>query len=362
MTKVLVTSVGSGVGCSIVKSLRNGGRDFTIVGLNSEAFSAGNFECDITYLVPPVLEESAFISTLINIVDKERPAMIYLGRDADLPVLSRYKKELADLGAFVMVGDPVVIDICRDKYKSYLFLLKSGLPFARTAAHPHEVRELVSQCGFPLISKPRKGNASMGVRVLFDESDLDSVMSEGSEMVFQQYLVPDVWRACNTKICRDIIEPEGNLRQEEEYSAQVLLGYNGLVLGMFVSKNTLRWGMPFTVEVVSDSGLEEEALKCAMLLSSHGLVGPCNLQAKRVDNRFVFYEINARFTGITSTRTAMGFREVEATYQYFVENQDCSAVLTFEKSQCAYRYLTESVFSTRDLVTLQANRQWRRFS
>jgi biotin carboxylase len=139
---------------------------------------------------------------------------------------------------------------------------------------------------------------------------------------------------------------------------QVLLGYEE-VLGVFASKNTLMYGMPFTIEVVDDPTLISSALAIAHSLQEQGLIGPCNLQAKKdVDDGFVFFEVNARFTGITPVRTQMGFNEVIAAYYYFVHHQLPVDCLTFRPDQLACRFLSESIFTKKDIESLMIKKIW----
>jgi hypothetical protein len=57
VAKVLITSVGSGVGYGILRALQMHSASITIIGVNSVPFSAGVFQCDKTYLVPPTTHQ-----------------------------------------------------------------------------------------------------------------------------------------------------------------------------------------------------------------------------------------------------------------------------------------------------------------
>jgi len=359
----VITSIGSGVGYGILRSLRLSGRDYYVVGLNSLAFSAGVFDCDVAYVVPPVAQESQFVEALMDIVVYEQPMVIYAGRDADLPVLASLKPQLEALGTFVMTGSCKAVEICNDKYQTYKVLSTREMPFVQTALNAKEVNDLVNTCGFPLLAKPRLGHASLGVKVLFNEYDLAEIIQDNGSIIVQEYLVPKAWGKSKSELSRSEVTDNGWLRQEEEYSVQVVLGYGGITLGVFASRNTLWNGAPMAIEVVDEPNLETQAVEIALVLAEYGLLGPCNLQAKRVSTGdYVFFEINPRFTGITPTRAVMGFNEVEAVYRYFVEGDIPSCFLDFDKRQCAYRYFTESVFSADDLEQLRRTRRWQAYS
>jgi carbamoyl-phosphate synthase large subunit len=357
--RVLITSVGSGVGYGIVRSLRLSRRDYYIIGVNSTALSAGVFDCDAAYLVPPVSREAEFVGALVEIVGRERPDIIFPGRDPDLPVLAGLKPQLEEFRAFVMTGSHAAIQICNDKAQTHEVLSSRNMPFARTAADIEELNALINVCGFPLIAKPRFGSASLGVKVLFGEHDLAGIVHSDGLTVFQEYLIPEAWGKDKSKVTlADVMDGE-RLRQEEELSVQVILGYEGVPLGVFASKNSLHHGAPMAIEVVDDPVLGKQAIALTSVLAEYGLIGPCNLQAKQVaGGDYIFFEVNPRFTGITSTRAVMGFNEVEAVYMYFVEGELPPSFLNFDRRQCAYRYLTESVFPSDDLERLRDMGRW----
>ncbi len=74
--KLLITSVGSGVGHAILAALRRSDGPWYVVGVNSVAFSAGVFGCDSAWLVPPIAEREVFEARLLEVVKAERPALI----------------------------------------------------------------------------------------------------------------------------------------------------------------------------------------------------------------------------------------------------------------------------------------------
>jgi hypothetical protein len=148
---LLATSVGSGVGQVILRALRRVDAPWYVVGANSEAFSAGVFDCDSAWLVPPVADRAAFEARLIEIVEAERPALVLSGRDDDLPILAAMRERLAELGAFALVGSPEAVDICNDKYRTAKVFRAAGLPFTETAASREEIEALLAAfCARPL--------------------------------------------------------------------------------------------------------------------------------------------------------------------------------------------------------------------
>ena len=358
--KLLITSVGSGVGQTILRALRRSDAPWYVVGANSEAFCAGVFDCESAWLTPPVSDRAAFEARLIEIVESEGPALILPGRDDDLPVLAAMHARLAELSAFALVGSPKAVDICGDKYHTATVLRAARLPFAETAASREEIEALLASCGFPLFAKPRRGYGSRGLRVLFDRGDIEAVLACGAEMVVQEFLVPRSWNKTHAEVTRADTERDVMFHLEDDFVAQVLLGRDGQVLGVIMTRFSHADGVSMNVEVLDEPSLEAAARECAELLGRHGLIGPCEVTGRLLaDGDWRIFEVNARFTGHTVMRVAFGFNEVEAAWRHFVEGEETPGCLTFDRNVVACRYMTETFVRKDDLDELRQHGKWR---
>ncbi len=358
--KLLITSVGIGAGHAILAALRRSEAPWYVVGVNSAAFNAGVFGCDSAWLAPPVAQREAFEERLLEVVEAERPALILPGRDDDLAILAAMRERLAEFGAFALVGSPEAVDICNDKYRTAKVFRAAGLPFTATAASREEIEALLAACDFPLLAKPRRGYGSRGVRVLFDRNGIEAVLACGTEMVVQKYLVARSWNKARAEITPTDVERDGMLRQEDEVRAQALLGRSGEVLGMTASLNGVVGGRPITLEELDEPLLEAVAREGAELLGRRGMIGPCSITGRWLaDGSWGYYEVNARFTGATGMRAALGFNEVEAAWRHFVEGEETPGCLTFDRNVVACRYMTETFVRKDDLDELRQRGKWR---
>jgi carbamoyl-phosphate synthase large subunit len=355
--KVLITSVGSGVGYGVLDSFRKVRRPYQIIGANALTVAAGNFRCDTVYLLPGAHQPEGYRKSLLEILDKEHPQLVIPGHDMELPLLAEWREGIEqNFGTKILVSSPHVIRICNDKYESALFF---GDPFVATANTPDQIGELVASRGFPLVVKPRKGYASQGVRVVFSQAELDATLSHSkTALIVQDFLPPAGWNKPKQNLAPDDIYDGSRLRQEQEYSVQVLMGRTGRVLGLFSSRNTLWHGIPFTVETYRDPILESAVLKMAQQLAQIGLVGPCNFQARKTPaGEFRFFEVNARFTGITPVRADMAFNECDASYRHFVEGEN-TLPLACPEGLWSQRYVTHDIFSTGDISVMKGAGRW----
>lgn len=304
---VLVTAAGGGVGQEILKALRMSHLELFVVGVDIDRFSAGFALCDRAYCVPPA-KDAGYQKAILEICSEERIDYLFPGSDPELLPLSQMKSELLKLSCQVLVSDEPCIRICRNKLETFRFFSERGIPFAQTVSFS-QLEELIEQVGFPLIAKPIDGSASSGVKILFDSKDIHALRTPEA-YVFQEYLIPIQWG--KKQISPQDVFSSGRLRQEHEFSVQVLKGARGETLGIFLSENMLKGGIPMRIEPCSIPEIEAIALSAAEALVEAGLFGPLNIQGKLTEQGFKIFEVNPRFTGITATRSALGFRECEA--------------------------------------------------
>ncbi len=350
---VLVTSVGSGVGYGVLHAFRRAARRYRVIGANCEAVAAGNFRCDRLHLMPPTSDADAYLEALDRVLARERPELLVPGHDSELPLLAGHRHALEQRhGCRVVVASSEVIRVSNDKLESARFF---GECFAATVAADDAdgIERLIAERGFPLLVKPRFGYASRGVRLAFDRAGLEAALTAATgPAIVQEYLAPAGMATRAGAMDGD------RLRQDNEYSAQVVVGSAGRPLGLFLSRNTLWHGLPFTVETLRQPALESVVLAMTARLAGLGLIGPCNFQARETrDGGYAFFEINARFTGITPVRADMDFNECDAVHRHFVDGEPAPP-LRCEPGRWARRYLSHDLFDARDLAILEQTGTW----
>jgi nucleoside-diphosphate-sugar epimerase len=302
-----VTSVGSGIGQSVLRSLAASDLDHRVVGLDASADNSGIHWVDAAHLIPWVRDEEEYRRRIVEVVSAEGIEVLIPGLDPELPVLAGMRDAFADLGCTVIVSDPDVIAVGDDKLATAEWSSSRGLPFVATRALP-DAQDHADALDYPVIVKPRQGSSSFGIRLALDAASLRNEARD-DQMVVQPFLPPRD---------RSLALMDGgasaSLDQLHEVSAQYVVGSSGRILGTFVSLNRLRLGIPVQIEPVVDAEWVDDGRPFVEALVERGARGPINLQGRLdADGHVQFFELNARFTGITGVRTMMGFREVEAT-------------------------------------------------
>jgi nucleoside-diphosphate-sugar epimerase len=242
------------------------------------------------------------------------------GSDSELLPLSESLPRLKEQGIMVAVSDPSCVRLCRDKLALATFLRSKGLPFVRTFG----IRDALSTpeiLTFPLVLKEKGGSGSVGTRIVFSLKELAQhaeILQNGTWIV-QPFLMPATWINQPQALADAMRKMRATQKpvQREEVSVQFFLDAAGMTLGSYASLNILKDGVPMVADPINDAAIWKAAESIVAELVPLGLRGPVNLQGRLTTEGPLFFEMNARFTGITHVRTLMGYKEVEAAVLLF---------------------------------------------
>lgn len=337
MISIGITGAGGGVGQAILRALRLGSLPARLVAMDATARSAGLYWADAAHLVPLACHRDAFVRRLLEIIGRESIDVLIPGLDPELMVVAEERARLEDAGCRVIVGSSAAVRLCRDKLAMSRYGEEHGLPFVSSLTMS-EAHRGIETLVFPVIVKPRGGAASIGVQLVSGADELLR-LPESAELIVQPYLPPVATEDAELAL------PNGRPPQIEEISAQFIVGAHGDILGAFVSENRLKEGVPIEVFPTAEPHYREQGLRIAENFAALGLRGPLNLQGRMTSAGIRFFEANARFTGITGVRTAMGFREVEAVLHSLVFGRDDEARLCLhpDLEQVGLRHVEDTV-------------------
>jgi carbamoylphosphate synthase large subunit len=346
---IAITGVGGGVGQAVLRALSFSSLKWRVVGCDVDPWAAGLYACDRGYVIPPAVDPE-YIDRLIEVTTREQVQVLIPGSDPEVTALAAARDRVLSTGVLPMVGTAEAVELCRDKLAACRFFRENGLPFARTAVASQGF-EVANEAGYPLVVKPVGGSASRGIAVVFDDVQLRQYI-EDNGMIAQEYLVPESWGKPRQDVTHQDVMYNHLLRQEDEFSSQVVHDHKGELLGQFTSCNELKGGVPLKIDPRPEVKVEDTAREMASLLVDRGLVGPCNFQCKMTEKAPVFFEVNPRFTGITGVRAAMGFNEVEAVLRRLLLDEPLDSVrrdLQMRDDVVCSRYVSDLVVSRADL-------------
>jgi len=170
--KVLLTACGCPGSSTLIRMLKhNGEREVNIIGTDMDDEAIGRFFTENFYQVPSGKSDD-YISTMLEIVEKEKPDVLFPQSTYEVYPLAKHKNEFEQLGSPVVVSDPKAIEIANNKYKMYEILNKKTdlpLPRYKLAKSLSEFLDAIEHLGYPekpVIFKPPVGKGSRGVRIL----------------------------------------------------------------------------------------------------------------------------------------------------------------------------------------------------
>ena len=220
------------------------------------------------HLVPPV-GSSGYIDELIRICTEEDIHLMIPTIDTELKVLSKNRERIEEAtNAKVMISDPGVIGICRDKNRTSEFFREAGV---KTPENIDPGKIAGKDLEFPLFIKPLDGSSSINAFQVRTMKELE---------FFKDY-VPN-----------PIIQ---RFTEGDEYTIDAFCDFQGRIIHIVPRlRIATRGGEISKGKVVKDREIIGETEKVLKALKPMGHI---TLQCIRNDQGIYFIEINPRFGG-----------------------------------------------------------------
>ncbi len=292
MYNIAITGVGGGVGQSILKSLA--GLGYNLVALDGETLAAGLYAAPTSYIIPYASNPN-YIDRLLEICKLEKIDLLFPGLDAELMILSLNRDKFKSIGTTVVVSDPSVIKISDDKQETYDRLTDAGstVPYT-TSLTGFDVEKAY----FPLIIKQQVGGArSKNIFLAKTIDDWNNIITKIQNM--DDYIVMDY------------------IEGDEYTCGTVNLG--GECKGVIVMRRILRDGDTHKCFSEKNQVIEAAVRKVVEVIKPFGA---CNIQLRMKGGIPYIFEINARCSGTTASRTLCGFNEPKMIAEYLLMNKE----------------------------------------
>lgn len=293
---VLVTGAGSELAFAIIKACRLSRVPLRLVACDSDPDALGLRWSAAAHVVPDARRSpDAYVAALREIAVGEGVRAIFPTPDAELDLLPPLRDEFAaELDCWLMINRPEEMARFHDKWLAHQWYERHGLPTPRTARADDsgELRRLLTDVGFPVVLKPRRGGGSRTLFVVRNRVELDRHLPLVLAPLVQEHLEPD----------------------DEEYTVGTFRT-RGDDVHTIVLRRTLKFGMTYKAEVVNDRELHEVAQR---IIRATRLEGVNNIQLRRTPAGPKILEINPRFSGTTGIRAHFGFNEPEMVVRQYV--------------------------------------------
>ncbi len=142
------------------------------------------------HVVTPLIHDSAYIPFLLDYCKKNQISVLISLFDVDLPVLAANKQKFSDAGMEVIISSKAVINVCNDKWETYLFCKKNGFHTPNTHVSLNSAHDAIrsGELRFPVVVKPRWGMGSIGVFEANNETEMDVFYAIVEEQIMSTYL------------------------------------------------------------------------------------------------------------------------------------------------------------------------------
>ena len=275
---VLFTSVGRRV--ELLRSFRRAyqslGLKGRIIALDIDPLAPALRIADQHYIVPCVSSKS-YVATLIQICEQGHISLVFPLIDPDISVLAKYREEIQTTGARIAVVPENAAAIGGDKWRTYHFFKKIGLPTPRSWL-PHQLSP--GKLKYPVFVKPRRGSAAKGAFPVVNAEELGFFLKYVADSIIQEYL------------------------PGPEITTDVICDLEGDILAI-VSRQRIevRWGEVAKGMTIYDPAITEACIKIAKALPC---IGPITVQCMMKEGVQYFTEINARLGGGAPLAIAAG--------------------------------------------------------
>jgi len=155
--KILFTSPGRRV--ELIKIFKSVFPDYNLYGGDYDSTSPANYFLEKIFKLPYQIDDDYAIK-ILEICRKEKIDIVIPLIDPELNFFASKRKYFFDIGTFIMISSPQVIDICMNKWKTYQFFKKNNILCPKTWLGSNFNRGEFKK---PIIIKPCKGSASKNI-------------------------------------------------------------------------------------------------------------------------------------------------------------------------------------------------------
>ncbi|MEP7151403.1 MAG: ATP-grasp domain-containing protein [Nitrospira sp.] len=222
---------------------------------------------DAFYIVPR-LEAPEYVQTLRDICVREGIRLIFPLIDPDVPILACHRRVIEQTGARLAVIPSESIDIVGDKWLTYQFFKRIGLP-TPISWLPEDSAVLAQP--FPLFIKPRRGSASHHTFKIQNRKELDFFSEYVQDGIIQEFL------------------------PGPEITTDLVCDLDGKVLTVVSRQRIEVRSGEVAKGVTVDNAFIETA--CRKIAQSLPAIGPITVQCILKESHPYFTEINARIGG-----------------------------------------------------------------
>ncbi len=128
MKRILITGAGGTPSTNFVRSLRESGEDFYLIGIDCNEYFLQRAETDEKHLIPNA-DDPYYLQILRTIIQETHAELIYSQPDQEIFQISKHR---ANLGIRTFLPKHQTIEICQNKFESFRCWELAGLKVPKT--------------------------------------------------------------------------------------------------------------------------------------------------------------------------------------------------------------------------------------
>lgn len=275
MSNILITAIGSFSADIVIKNLKKYGYKVIGIDINQKELIADAYNIDKFYKSPYANQEKEYINFLVELIRNEQIEYIIPLTDFEIDVINKHREEIDQCNCVICIADEDVINICRNKKKTYDYLYSRQIDECIPTLLLSEINDY-NKLMFPLVLKPYDGRSSQGLIYVKNCEDLIVTVEKIDK---SKYI-------CQPKIDGIIV------------TVDVLRNPNTKEVISIARKELLRTlnGAGTSVYVYNDSNLDSIVKKIADALDIKGCVN-FEFIYNEEKEKYYFIECNPRFSG-----------------------------------------------------------------
>lgn len=273
------------------------------------------------YEIVPRIDNPNYINILLEICKKHDINAIISLIDPELELLASNKKVFDYHNIQLILSPEDMVNISFDKMKTFKYLNNKEIPSVPTYDNLDEVKDLLkfNKLSYPLVVKPAKGSASIGLYIVSNETELNEAFY---------------------KLEGQIIQP---FYKDKEFGIDVYIDMiNGELVDLFI-KEKIRMRAGETDKSISVHNKEIEELIKKMIEKTN-FKGPIDIDCFEFNGKYYISEINPRFGGGYPHAYELGCNFME----YIVRNLEKQKNETYD----TYKYKANVVMMKYDHLKL----------
>lgn len=290
---ILFTSVGRRV--ELLRAFKDAslctGINLRIYGTDMDETAPALLWCNEARIVCRINDDD-YIPTLLGICRRDRIDLLIPTIDTDLLKLAEAREQFEALGTRVLIADPEMVALCRDKRRTGAFFESCGLDA------PKAYDEWAKYPGpFPCFIKPKDGSSSIDAYRVDTREQLEQFASKVADYIVQPFI------------------------SGREYTIDAFCDYEGRPVSIVTRERlAIRAGEVLKTRIDLDSQMFSEAHK---ILDKFRPRGPITIQLIRdeVNGRDWYIEINPRYGGGAPLSMKAGARTAEWVLRWLAEEE-----------------------------------------